>query len=51
MRQQTGAPLTLFYSYAHDDEALREQLERHLRLLSRQGLISEWHDRQILAGE
>src|SRR5437016_2112638 len=50
MQQQTRAPLTLFYSYAHEDEPLREQLERHLRLLNRQGLISEWHDRQIVAG-
>src|ERR1700724_3536495 len=42
--------VTVFYVYAREDELLREQLERHLRLLSRQGLISEWHDRQILPG-
>ena len=46
----TGAPLTLFYSYAHEDEPLRKQLEIHLSLLHRQGLISEWHDRKILPG-
>src|SRR6516165_5669862 len=45
------APLTLFYSYSHEDEILRDQLEKHLRHLQRQGLISAWHDRQILAGE
>jgi DNA polymerase III delta prime subunit len=50
MRQQTGASLTLFYSYAHEDESFREQLEKHLRLLKRQSLISEWHDRLIDAG-
>jgi DNA polymerase III delta prime subunit len=50
MRQQTGAPLILFYSYAHEDEQLREQLEKHLRLLTRQGTISTWHDRQIVPG-
>jgi len=44
------ASVTVFYVYAREDELLREQLERHLRLLSRQGLISEWHDRQILPG-
>jgi hypothetical protein len=48
--EQTGAPLLLFYSYAHEDEPLREELEKHLRMLSREGLISEWHDRKILAG-
>jgi len=45
------SPITLFYSYAHEDELLRNELEKHLSLLRREGLISEWHDRQILAGE
>src|ERR1051326_920204 len=49
-QQRIKAPLPLFYSYAHEDEPLREQLEKHLRLLSRQGIISDWHDRQIVAG-
>jgi TIR domain len=47
----SSAPLSLFYSYAHEDEGLRDQLEIHLRQLQRQGLISEWHDRKILPGE
>ena len=45
------SPIMLFYSYAHEDELLRGELEKHLSLLHRQGLISEWHDRQILAGD
>ena len=45
------SPITLFYSYAHEDELLRNELEKHLSLLQRQGLISEWHDRQILPGD
>lgn len=44
-------PITLFYSYAHEDELLRNKLEKHLSLLRRQGLISESHDRQIQAGD
>jgi hypothetical protein len=44
-----NAPL-LFYSYSHIDEELRDQLETHLALLKRQGLIAEWHDRRITAG-
>src|ERR1700730_15817417 len=53
MKQHSGeaVPLTLFYSYAHEDELLRNELEKHLSLLQRQGLISEWHDRQILPGD
>lgn len=44
-------PIEIFYSYAHEDEQLRDQLEKHLKLLQRQGVISGWHDRQIGAGE
>jgi len=38
-------------SYSHKDESLRDELETHLSLLKRQGLISTWHDRKILAGD
>lgn len=41
----------LFFSYSHKDEALRNELETHLALLKRQGIISSWHDRRISAGE
>ncbi len=41
----------LFYSYSHKDETLRNELETHLKLLQRQGLIETWHDRQIEAGD
>src|SRR5947209_3541721 len=49
--QEIHAPVEVFCSYAHEDEALHRELEKHLSLLRRQGLISEWHDRQILAGD
>lgn len=48
---QRVTPVIIFYSYAHEDESLREELETHLSLLKRQGLLSEWHDRQIRAGQ
>jgi hypothetical protein len=41
---------TVFFSYSHADEALRDQLETHLSGLKRQGLISSWHDRRIVVG-
>ena len=55
-RQPVGAdggvqPLRLFYSYSHKDEVLRSELETHVKLLHRQGLIISWHDRQITAGD
>lgn len=43
--------LRLFYSYSHKDETLRDELETHLKLLQRQGLIQPWHDRRILPGD
>ena len=49
-----GAPrghlLSLFYSYSHKDEALRDKLETYLSFLKRQGFIGGWHDRPITAG-
>lgn len=42
---------TLFFSYSHADEALRDQLEVQLAMLKRQGVIEPWHDRRIIAGE
>lgn len=41
---------SLFFSYSHVDEWLRDELETHLKLLQRQGMISTWHDRKILPG-
>lgn len=42
---------TLVFSYAHADEALRNELEKHLSPLKRMGRISTWHDRRIVPGE
>ena len=47
----SGSPLQVFYSYAHEDEDLRKALEKHLSLLQRSGLIESWHDRRISAGD
>ena len=43
-------PLEVFISYAHADETLRKELEKHLSLLQQRKLITGWHDRQIPAG-
>ncbi len=41
----------VFFSYSHIDEELRDKLARSLSALQRQGLIAQWHDRRIGAGE
>lgn len=42
---------SVFFSYSHKDEALRDQLEVHLSALKRDGTITTWHDRRITAGD
>lgn len=42
---------SLVFSYSHADEALRNELEKHLSPLKRMGRISTWHDRCIIPGE
>ena len=37
-------------SYAHEDEAMKIQLDRNLIMLKRSDKINVWQDRQILAG-
>lgn len=42
---------SVFFSYAHKDKLLRDQLENHLSILKYRGLITTWHDREITAGD
>ncbi len=45
-----GESIEIFFSYAHEDEILRDELAKQLRNLERQGFITVWHDRNISAG-
>lgn len=42
---------SVFFSYCHADEELRDQLEKQLAMLKRQGIIETWHDRRIIVGQ
>lgn len=42
---------SVFFSYSHRDEDLRDKLEAHLAILKRDGTIDTWHDRRIDAGD
>jgi hypothetical protein len=42
--------INLFFSYSHQDEDLRNELDKHLAILKRNGIIDTWHDRRIGAG-
>jgi hypothetical protein len=47
--QSFNKPL-IFFSYAHEDENLRDKIKRHLAYLTNTGQVTLWHDRQIPAG-
>src|SRR3989442_12755601 len=49
--ERSPSNITIFYYYAHKDEQLQISLEKHLSTLKREGLISNWHDRKIGAGQ
>lgn len=43
--------LKIFISYSHRDETHIEEFRKHLQPLKDCGLVEEWYDRRILAGE
>ncbi len=51
VQQPDTRPSSVFFSYCHRDEGLRDELARHLKLLERAGLIEAWHDRKIRSGD
>ncbi|MFM8661632.1 MAG: TIR domain-containing protein [Cyanobium sp.] len=51
MNGPPGGALKVFVSYSHRDDNWREQLEAHLSLLRRQGILDLWSDRRLMAGD
>ena len=49
MAMYTTKAIKIFYSYAEEDDALRNDLDKHLSALRRQGLTS-WFDHKIPPG-
>lgn len=43
--------IKLFISYAHEDEKFKDELEKHLKPLQRNGVVESWNDRKILPGK
>jgi TIR domain len=50
MKAVSTRAFSVFYSYAHEDLALRDALDKHLATLRRNGWIQSWYDRDIYAG-
>jgi TIR domain/inactive STAND len=47
---EISGAIKIFFSYAHEDNKLRDKLAKHLGMLKREGLVEDWYDRQIIAG-
>lgn len=43
--------LNIFISFAHEDEKMKNQLDKHLIMLKRSNKIDVWTDKAILAGD
>ncbi|MFH1235430.1 MAG: toll/interleukin-1 receptor domain-containing protein [Parcubacteria group bacterium] len=43
-------PIEIFFSYAHEDEELMNDVRRQLIVEERNGIILKWHDREIPPG-
>lgn len=43
--------VNIFIAYSHKDESLKDELLKHLAPLRRSKLITDWHDRKLLAGQ
>ena len=46
-----GKPLKVFITYSHKNTAEKDKLITGLALLKREGIISIWHDNEILPGD
>ena len=43
-------PLKIFITYAHKDADAKDELITRLAVLKRNGLVSHWHDNEIIPG-
>lgn len=43
--------LKAFISYSHADEAKKDELIKFMRMLQRNGILENWNDRELLAGD
>ena len=41
----------IFTSYAHEDEALKTEMDKYLKVLKRSGKIDTWNDRALIPGQ
>ncbi len=50
MSEESRSGTRIFISYAHEDEDLKRELDKQLKVLKRSGKVEVWSDRQLIAG-
>ncbi len=51
MTDDSESGARIFISYAHEDEDLKDELDKHLKVLKRSSKVQVWSDRQLVAGQ
>jgi hypothetical protein len=51
MQEHSPSSAYIFISYAHEDEELKKELDKHLKVLRRSSKIQSWNDRELIAGQ
>jgi hypothetical protein len=46
--EEDNEEVEIFLCYAHEDEGLRQELEKQLKTLQRQGPVDLWNDRHVI---
>lgn len=51
MTDDSQAGAYIFISYAHEDEDLKNELDKYLKVLKRSSKVQVWNDRELIAGQ
>ncbi len=51
MTETNSSKVYIFTSYAHEDEPLKNEMDKYLKVLKRSGKIDTWNDRALIAGQ
>lgn len=51
MNDIAAPKVSIFVSYAHEDEEMKKELDKYLKVLKRSGKVESWNDRELIAGQ
>ena len=51
MTEDSKSGAQIFISYAHEDEDLKKELDKYLKVLKRSSKVEVWHDRKLIGGQ